>query len=102
MQPKFVADDVANRGGGEPDAAILRLEETAGLEYYDDITLEFYGRTKLGGYPFFCQPGASFGDGFGFVFQISLDEKTDFNVVGGSLMFAKTYKAARGVRIKVD
>ena len=87
MQPKFVADDVASRGDVIDE--MLRLEETARLEYYDDIALEFYGRTKLGGYPFFCQPGASFGDGFGFVFQISLDEKTDFNVVGGSLMFAK-------------
>ena len=32
----------------------------------------------------------SFGEGFQFVFQISSDEKADFNVIdGGSLMFAK-------------
>ncbi len=94
LQPKFAADDVASWDGGGLDAnaidEILRLEETEGLEYYDDIALEFYNCTKFGGYPSFCQSEVSFGDGYQFVFQISSDEKTGFNVIdGGSLMFAK-------------
>ena len=94
LQPKFAADDVASWDGGGLDAdaidEILRLEETEGLEYYDDIALEFYNCTKFGGYPSFCQSGVSFGDGYQFVFQVSSDEKAGFNVIdGGSLMFAK-------------
>lgn len=94
LQPKFAADDTPVWDGGGLDAdaidEILRLEETEGLEYYDDIALEFYNCTKFGGYPSFCQSGVSFGDDFQFVFQISSDEKACFNVIdGGSLMFAK-------------
>ncbi len=95
LQPKFAADDVASWDGGglEPDVVheILELKRSVGL-YYSDVTagLEFYNCTKLGGYPSFCQSGVSFGEGYQFVFQISSDEKANFNVIdGGSLMFAK-------------
>lgn len=95
LQPKFAADDtpVWDGGGLEPNVVheILELKRSVGL-YYSDVTagLEFYNCTKLGGYPSFCQSGVSFGEGYQFVFQISSDEKANFNVIdGGSLMFAK-------------
>lgn len=98
LQPKFAADDTPVWDGGGLDAdaidEILRLEETEGLEYYDDIALEFYNCTKFGGYPSFCQSGVSFGEGYQFVFQVSSDEKAGFNVIdGGSLMFAKNFQS---------
>ena len=95
LQPKFAADDVASWDGGglEPDVVheILELKRSIGL-YYSDVTagLEYHNYTKFGGYPSFCQSGVSFGEGYQFVFQISSDEKANFNVIdGGSLMFAK-------------
>ena len=95
LQPKFAADDtpVWDGGGLEPNVVheILELKRSVGL-YYSDITagLEYYNCTKLGGYPSFYQSGVSFGEGYQFVFQISSDEKANFNVIdGGSLMFAK-------------
>ena len=62
LQPKFAADDTPVWDGGGLDAdaidEILRLEETEGLEYYDDIALEFYNCTKFGGYPFLLPVGS--------------------------------------------
>lgn len=86
-------------GGGIEDidyrliSEIVRLEREGLFNSYFDIINHSY-RTKLGGYPSFCQPGIGFKDGFGegseFVFQISSDEKAYLNVVdSGSFMFAK-------------
>ena len=83
-------------GGGlsmEDEAEVLRLENEGIIEDYFDITEHIYDH-KIGGYPSFCQSGIGnsdgFGEGFEFVFQISSDEKANFNVIdNGSLMFAK-------------
>ena len=72
--------------------AILELEDNGEIEDYGDITEHEYTH-KTGGYPSFCQSGIYFGDGYEFIFQISSDEKINFNVVdGGSLMFSKSRK----------
>ncbi|WP_179335441.1 DUF1963 domain-containing protein [Winogradskyella costae] len=87
-------------GGGlslEDEAEILKLEDEGVIDDYFDITDEITAHIydhKIGGYPSFCQSGIGDADGFGkgfqFVFQISSDEKANFNVVdNGSLMFAK-------------
>ncbi|QCE41789.1 DUF1963 domain-containing protein [Psychroserpens sp. NJDZ02] len=83
-------------GGGlsmEDEAEVLRFENEGIIEDYFDITEHIYDH-KIGGYPSFCQSGIGnsdgFGEGFEFVFQISSDEKANFNVIdNGSLMFAK-------------
>lgn len=99
-------------GGGltfEQEAQVLELEREGIINSYYDISNHHY-QTKFGGYPSYCQPGIGiggeyeyffddqcedihtqgFGEGYEFVFQISSDEKANFNVVdGGSLMFAK-------------
>ncbi|AUC77883.1 DUF1963 domain-containing protein [Olleya sp. HaHaR_3_96] len=83
-------------GGGlsmEDEAEVLKLENEGIIEDYFDITEHIYDH-KIGGYPSFCQSGIGdsdgFGEGFQFVFQISSDEKANFNVIdNGSLMFAK-------------
>lgn len=58
------------------------------LNYYEDIVGDNHSyQHKFGGYPSFCQSGISI-DGFEFMFQISSDEKANFNVIdGGSLLF---------------
>ena len=83
-------------GGGlsiEDETEVLKLEEEGVIEDYFDIAEHNYDH-KIGGYPSFCQSGIGdadgFGEGFQFVFQISSDEKANFNVIdNGSLMFAK-------------
>lgn len=58
------------------------------LNYYEDIVGDNHSYLhKFGGYPSFCQSGVSF-EGFDFMFQISSDDKANFNVVdSGSLLF---------------
>ncbi|REC49520.1 YwqG family protein [Chryseobacterium pennipullorum] len=86
-------------GGGIEDidysliSEIVKLEREGLFDSYFKFTEHSY-RTKLGGYPSFCQPGIGFKDGFGkgfeFVFQVSSDEKACLNVIdSGSFMFAK-------------
>jgi uncharacterized protein YwqG len=74
----------------QPDIeeAILQLESEEDVEYYDDIVEKVYPTHKVGGYPSFTQGGVSFGEEFPFVFQISSDEKAQFNIVdSGSFYF---------------
>jgi hypothetical protein len=72
----------------EIEDEILRLELEEGIEYYDDIVEEIYSTHKVGGYPSFTQSGISFEEGYPFVFQISSDEKAQFNIVdSGSFYF---------------
>lgn len=61
------------------------------LDYYEDIVGDNHcHHHKFGGYPSFCQSGVEFENDCKFMFQISSDDKADFNVVdGGSLMFAR-------------
>ena len=97
LKASLVTDDTPLWDGGGLDEAcedeILELEKSGIIDDYYDIA-EHYFETKIGGYPSFAQPGIGttdgFGEGFEFVFQISSDEKANFNVVdSGSLMFAK-------------
>lgn len=72
----------------EIEEEILRLESEEGVEYYDEIVEEIYSTHIVGGYPSFIQGGISFGEEYPFVFQISSDEKAQFNIVdNGSFYF---------------
>lgn len=72
----------------EIENEILRLESEEDIEYYEDIVEKIYSTHKVGGYPSFIQGGASFGEDYPFVFQISSDEKARFNIVdSGSFYF---------------
>jgi uncharacterized protein YwqG len=83
-------------GGGIPEALgdeILRLEEDAGIEYFDDIVENNYSCHKVGGWPCFCQSGVWFGDDDAFVLQISSDEKAQLNIVdSGNFYFFRNEK----------
>jgi len=74
----------------QPDIeeAILQIESEEDVDYYDDIVEEVYSTHKVGGYPSFTQGSVSFGEEYPFVFQISSDEKAQFNIVdSGSFYF---------------
>ncbi|WP_047984373.1 DUF1963 domain-containing protein [Ornithinibacillus californiensis] len=72
----------------EIEDEILRLEFEASMEYYDDIVEKVYSSHKVGGYPSFTQGGVSYGEDYPFVFQVSSDEKAQFNIVdNGSFYF---------------
>ncbi|MCX2743303.1 DUF1963 domain-containing protein [Mangrovivirga sp. M17] len=93
LKPEFVEDDYPLWDGGglssEMEDEVLELENLGVIESYYDIINHSYEH-KIGGYPSFCQSGVDFGDHFEFVFQISSDQKANFNVVdNGSLMFSK-------------
>ncbi len=97
LKPEFVKEDYPIWDGGglteEMEDIICELEEKDGIEYYDDIGVNHEYEHKFGGYPSFCQSGVDFGENFEFIFQISSDEKANFNVVdSGSLMFSKNVK----------
>lgn len=83
--PKLIENDYPCWDGGgiplELEDIILQLEETDGIDYFDDICEEIYDKHKVGGYPAFCQSGYSFGNGYEFVLQISSDAKAMFNIV---------------------
>lgn len=91
LVPKLVENDYpAWDGGGIPDDIfdeILELEDEEDIEYFEDIAEEMYGAHKVGGYPAFIQPGCTF-ENYEFAFQISSDEKAQFNFVdSGSIYF---------------
>ena len=93
LTPLFIDNDTPSwedSGSIDPEIEdeILRLEFENGIEYYDDIVEKIYSTHKVGGYPSFTQSGISFGEGYPFVFQISSDEKAQFNIVdSGSFYF---------------
>lgn len=93
LMPIFIDDDApswedSNNIAPEIEDEILRLKSEVGIEYYEDIVGKIYSTHKLGGYPSFTQGGVSFGEDYPFVFQISSDEKAQFNIVdSGSFYF---------------
>ncbi|MBL6446382.1 DUF1963 domain-containing protein [Fulvivirga sp. 29W222] len=96
LKPEYVERDYPIWDGGglslEMEDEILALENNGTIESYYGIISHTYEH-KIGGFPSFCQPGVDFGDDFEFVFQISSDQKANFNVVdNGSLMFSKNIK----------
>ncbi len=72
----------------EIEGEIVRLESENVSDYHVDIVEEVYPMHKIGGYPSYIQSGVSFGEDYHFVFQISSDEKAQFNIVdSGSFYF---------------
>ena len=65
---------------------ILRLEEEEDIEYYEDIAEESYYMHKVGGYPAYIQAGGCL-NGYEFAFQISSDEKAQFNFVDSGRIY---------------
>lgn len=80
---------------------ILRLEEEEDIEYYEDIAQESYYVHKVGGYPAFIQPGISI-DGYEFAFQISSDEKAQFNFVDSGQLYFFYNKEADDWKVHYD
>jgi hypothetical protein len=93
LTPLFIENDTPSWEDSESidpeiEEEILRLELEDGIEYYDDIVEKIYSTHKVGGYPSFTQSGISFEGGYPFVFQISSDDKAQFNIVdSGSFYF---------------
>lgn len=93
LTPLFIDNDTpswedSDSIDSEIEGEILRLEFEQGMEYYEDIVEKIYSNHKVGGYPSFTQGGVSFGEDYPFVFQISSDEKAQFNIVdSGSFYF---------------
>ncbi len=99
LTPELVENDFPTWDGGGIPAEIadiiLEMEDTDGIEYFDDICEEIYSQHKIGGYPSFCQSGHWFGEDYPFVLQISSDEKAGFNIVdSGSFYFYYNPKKA--------
>ncbi len=98
LKAEFVKEDYPIWDGGglsfEIEKEICRLEQEGIIEgYYEDIGDQHAYEHKIGGYPSFCQPGVYFGEDYEFIFQISSDEKANFNVIdSGSLMFIRNAK----------
>ncbi|MDO4230237.1 MAG: DUF1963 domain-containing protein [Capnocytophaga sp.] len=97
LKANYIAEDYPMwDGGGIPmdiEDEICDLKDEYDLDYHDDIKTAHSYQHKFGGYASFCQSGVDFSDDDNaeFVFQISSDEKAEFNVVdSGSLMFART------------
>ena len=65
---------------------ILRLEEEEDIEYYEHIAEESYYMHKVGGYPAYIQAGDCL-NGYEFAFQISSDEKAQFNFVDSGRIY---------------
>jgi hypothetical protein len=100
LKPVFVEKDYPVWDSGDipsdVEDAILEIEETEGVEYYDMI--DNHDLHKLGGYPAYIQSGTDFGDGFEFVLQISSDEKANFNVIdSGNIYLAKNKESGKWV-----
>ncbi|MDQ0271719.1 DUF1963 domain-containing protein [Cytobacillus purgationiresistens] len=93
LTPLFIDNDTpawedSNSIAPEIEDEISRLESEEGMEYYEDIVEKIYSTHKVGGYPSFTQSGVYFGEDYPFVFQISSDEKAQFNIVeSGSFYF---------------
>lgn len=92
LKPVFIENDTPVWDSDDIDPKIqdeiLRLEFEDSIEYYDDIVENIYSMHKFGGYPSFTQSGISFGEDYPFAFQISSDNKAQFNIVdNGSFYF---------------
>ena len=90
LKPELVEDDYPQWDGGmDPDLedAVIELENSEGIDYYEDIHTEDYSMHKVGGYPAYVQSG-DWDKEYEFIFQISSDNKVGLNIVdGGSFYF---------------
>lgn len=90
LKGKLVEDDYPQWDGGmdpELEDAVIELEESEGLDYYEDIHNQDYSMHKVGGYPAYIQSG-DWEKHYEFMFQISSDDKAQLNIVdGGSYYF---------------
>lgn len=87
--PQWDTEDFSNN----IQERILELENTIGIEYYDDIFEKNHYIHKLGGYASFAQPGIKWPSGYEFIFQITEDPKVQFGIIhGGGIYFAKNIK----------
>ncbi|MBD5089256.1 MAG: DUF1963 domain-containing protein [Clostridiales bacterium] len=105
LVPQLVENDYPTwDGGGIPmniEDEILRLEDEEDIDYYGDICEEIYREHKIGGYPAFCQPGYWFED-YDFVFQISSDEKAQFNIVDNGEFYFFYHKEKKDWKVTCD
>lgn len=95
--PKLVTDEFPLWDTDDfPDTIqdeIIELEDTTGIEYYDNIFEENRYIHKLGGYASFAQSGIQWPADYEFVFQITEDPKAHFGIIdGGGIYFAKNVK----------
>ncbi|MBO4474853.1 MAG: DUF1963 domain-containing protein [Clostridiales bacterium] len=90
LKPELVDDDMPQWDGGmDPDLedAVIELENSDGIEYYEDLHTKDYSMHKVGGYPAYIQSG-DWDKSFEFVLQISSDDKVGLNIVdAGSFYF---------------
>ncbi len=90
LKPDLVEDDYPQWDGGmNPDLedAVIELENSEGIDYYDDIHTKNYSMHKVGGYPAYIQSG-NWDKRYEFIFQISSDDKVGLNIVdSGSFYF---------------
>ena len=105
LVPKLVEDDypIWDDAGfpGELFEEILRLEEDEDIEYYEDIVEENYYIHKVGGYPAFIQAGDFF-EGYEFAFQISSDEKAQFNFVDSGQIYFFYNRETQDWKVQYD
>ena len=71
----------------ELEDAVIELEDSEGIDYYEDIHTKNYSTHKVGGYPAYIQAG-DWDKKYEFILQISSDGKAGLNIVdGGSFYF---------------
>ena len=83
LQPEQVDNDYPQWDGGmdpEIEKAVIKLEKSAGIDYYRDIKTKNYSTHKVGGYPSYIQSG-DWDKRYEFVFQIASDKKAGLNIV---------------------
>lgn len=90
LKPELIEDDCPMWDGGmDPDLedAVIELEESEGIDYFEDIMTKDYSMHKVGGYPAYIQSG-DWQPGYELILQISSDEKAELNIVdNGSFYF---------------
>lgn len=90
LKPELVEDDCPQWDGGmdpELEDAVIELEDSEGIDYYEDIHTKNYSTHKVGGYPAYIQAG-DWDKKYEFILQISSDGKAGLNIVdGGSFYF---------------
>ena len=90
LKPELVDDDTPQWDGGmdpELEDAVIELENSEGIDYYEDIHTTDYSMHKIGGYPAYIQSG-DWDKSFEFILQISSDDKVGLNIVdSGSFYF---------------
>ena len=90
LKPELVEDDCPQWDGGmdpELEEAVIELEDSEGIDYYEDIHTSDYSMHKVGGYPAYVQSG-NWDKRYEFILQISSDDKIGLNIVdGGSFYF---------------